>query len=57
MEDFDYKEKRFEQDIEEYLTTKGGYLQGDPKAFDRVIALDRNTFISFIKQSQPKQWE
>ena len=57
MEDFDYKEKRFEQDIEEYLTTKGGYLKGDPKAFDRIIALDRNTFISFIKQSQPKQWE
>ena len=57
MTDFDYKEKRFEQDIEEYLTTKGGYLKGDPAKFDRVIALDRVTFISFIKASQPKQWE
>ncbi len=57
MSDFDYKEKRFEQDIEEYLTTKGGYIKGDPKAFDRKLALDVNTFVSFIKTSQPKAWE
>lgn len=57
MPDFDYKEKRFEQDIEEYLTTKGGYIKGDPKAFDRSLALDVNTFVSFIKASQPKAWE
>lgn len=57
MSDFDYKEKRFEQDIEEYLTTKGGYEKGNPKSFDRKLALDVNTFISFIKTSQPKAWE
>lgn len=57
MSDFDYKEKRFEQDIEEYLTTKGGYIKGNPKAFDRSLALDVNTFVSFIKTSQPKAWE
>lgn len=57
MPDFDYKEKRFEQDIEEYLTTKGGYEKGNPKAFDRKLALDVSTFISFIKTSQPKAWE
>ena len=57
MPDFDYKEKRFEQDIEEYLTTKGGYKKGDPKAFDRKLALDVNTFVSFIRTSQPKAWE
>lgn len=57
MPDFDYKEKRFEQDIEEYLTTHGGYRKGDPKAFDRKFALDVNTFVSFIKTSQPKAWE
>ena len=57
MSDFDYKEKRFEQDIEEYLTTKGGYIKGNPKAFDRKLALDVNTFVSFIKTSQPKAWE
>lgn len=57
MPDFDYKEKRFEQDIEEYLTIKGGYIKGNPKAFDRKLALDVNTFVSFIKTSQPKAWE
>lgn len=57
MSDFDYKEKRFEQDIEEYLTTKGGYIKGNPKAFDRSLAFDVNTFVSFIKTSQPKAWE
>ena len=57
MTDFDYKEKRFEQDIEEYLTTHGGYIKGDPKAFDRKLALDTETFLSFIKTSQPKTWE
>lgn len=57
MSDFDYKEKRFEQDIEEYLTTHGGYRKGDPKAFDRKFALDVNTFVSFIRTSQPKAWE
>ena len=30
MTDFDYKEKRFEQDIEEYLTTKVEYEKGNP---------------------------
>ncbi|MCM1235865.1 MAG: hypothetical protein NC489_37715 [Ruminococcus flavefaciens] len=29
MSDFDLKEKRFEQDIEEYLITEGGYEKGD----------------------------
>lgn len=57
MNDFDYKEKRFEQDIEEYLTTKGGYEKGNPKFFDRKLALDVSTFIEFIKTSQPKAWE
>ena len=57
MPDFDYKEKRFEQDIEEYLTTHGGYCKGDPKTFDRKLALDVNTFVSFIRTSQPKAWE
>lgn len=57
LSDFDYKEKRFEHDIEEYLTTKGGYEKGNPKFFDRKLALDVNTFTTFIKKSQPKQWE
>lgn len=57
MSDFDVKEKRFEQDIEEYLITQGGYKKGNPASFDRQLALDTETFISFIKTSQPKKWE
>ena len=57
MSEFDVRERRFEQDIEEYLITKGGYKKGNPANFDREIALDRGTFIAFIKDSQPKKWE
>ena len=57
MPDFDVKEKRFEQDIEEYLLTHGGYQKGDSAAFNREKALDTGTFLSFIRTSQPKQWE
>ncbi|MCR5475594.1 MAG: DEAD/DEAH box helicase family protein [Lachnospiraceae bacterium] len=54
--DFDVKEKRFEQDIEEYLITHGGYEKGDPATFNRTLGLDNGTFVSFIKKSQPKSW-
>lgn len=57
MSDFDIKEKRFEQDIEEYLITSGGYVKGTPSAFDRKLALDKGSFVSFIKASQPAQWQ
>ena len=57
MTDFDVKERRFEQDIEEYLITEGGYEKGNPSAFNRSLALDTGTFVSFIKNSQQKKWE
>lgn len=57
MSDFDIKEKRFEQDIEEYLPTSGGYIKGTPSSFDRKLAIDKGTFVSFIKASQPAQWQ
>ena len=57
MTDFDVKERRFEQDIEEYLITEGGYKKGNPSSFNRSLALDTCTFVSFIKNSQPKKWE
>ncbi len=53
----DYTEKRFEQDIETALLTLGGYEKGDPKAFDRALALDVGTFVVFLQKSQPKAWE
>lgn len=56
MSDF-IKEKYFEEDIEKYLLAHGGYAKGDPKAFDKELALDTATFLTFIKTSQPKKWE
>ena len=56
MSDF-IKEKYFEEDIEKYLLTHGGYAKGDPKAFDKELALDTATFLNFIKTSQTKEWE
>lgn len=57
MSDFDIREKRFEQDIEEYLITEGGYEKGEPHKFDRKRTLDTETFLKFLKTSQSKQWE
>ena len=57
MGDFDVRERRFEDDIEESLLTAGGYQKGDAAAFDRALALDRWTFLRFLKTSQPKEWE
>lgn len=57
MPDFDFTEKHFEQDIEYYICNHGGYIKGDPKAFDRKLALDVKTFVSFIKATQPNAWE
>ena len=49
MSDFDIREKRFEQDIEDYLITQGGYLKGNPKCFDRKLALYKAVTL-FFKQ-------
>ena len=57
MSEFDIKEKRFEDDIESLLCTTGGYVKGNPKVFNRELALDTETLLSFIKHSQPKKWE
>lgn len=57
MNEEELKERVFEEAIEDYLITKGGYEKGNPKNFDRELALDTDTLISFIKKSQPKKWE
>lgn len=53
----DYKEKRFEEDIENHLITKGGYEKGDLSSYDRSKSIDMTKLISFIQATQPKQWE
>ncbi|MDE6726176.1 MAG: DEAD/DEAH box helicase family protein, partial [Ruminiclostridium sp.] len=50
-------EKQFETDIEHSLLTKGGYIKGNPKAFDCKTALDTETLLTFVKTTQSKSWE
>lgn len=57
MNEEELKEKAFEEAIEQYLITKGGYTKGNPKNFNRELALDIDTLIEFIKRTQPKKWE
>jgi len=57
MLDLNLTEKQFEDDIEYSLLTYGGYTKGDAKAFNRTVALDVATLISFVKATQPKSWE
>ncbi|MGG3043475.1 DEAD/DEAH box helicase family protein [Bacillus anthracis] len=53
----DYKEKRFEEDIESFLLSEGGYIKGDMSTYNKEKAIDMVKLISFIKTSQKKQWE
>lgn len=57
MLELNLTEKQFEDDIEYSLLTYGGYTKGDAKVFDRTVALDVATLISFVKATQPKSWE
>ena len=57
MQDTLLKEKNFEEAIENYLITEGGYEKGSPEAFNRASALDEDTFLRFIKTTQPRAWE
>jgi len=52
-----YKEIVFEAAIEHALLTEGGYVKGNNANFRRDIALDSCTLISFIKATQPQEWE
>ena len=57
MQDILLKEKNFEEAIEDYLITEGGYQKGNPKALNRASALDEDTFLKFIQTTQPREWE
>ena len=49
-------EKRFEEDIEAFfLSPVGGYTKGQD-SYDANLGLYVNTFIDFIKDTQPKEW-
>ena len=50
-------DKNFEADIEQYLLTEGGYIKGNQATYDKEKAIDLDTLIRFIKDSQQKVWE
>lgn len=51
------KEKNFEADIESFLISEaGGYAKGDA-AYDPGCGLFKDTFLAFIKSTQPKAWK
>ena len=57
MTDDELKEKQLEADIETFLTTKGGYVKGNPHDFNRETAFNEQTLLQFIKTTQPKMWK
>lgn len=57
MQDTLLKEKNFEEAIENFLITEGGYQKGNPNNVNRATALDEDTFLKFIQATQPREWE
>lgn len=51
------KEKNFENDIEAYLLSHGGYVKGDQSSYDKTKAIDMPVLMSFIEKTQPKTWQ
>ncbi|MCL6507328.1 MAG: DEAD/DEAH box helicase family protein [Bryobacteraceae bacterium] len=52
-----HTEAAFESAIEDYLVSSGGYTRGDRDAFDRERCIDAGTFLAFVRETQPKEWE
>lgn len=50
------KEINFEGKIEEYLTTRGGYIKSNELGYDSLKGYKPDSLIKFIKNSQEKNW-
>lgn len=50
------KEINFEKAIEEYLLGTKEYTKGNPKNFNRELALDTKVMIDFVKNTQADKW-
>lgn len=57
MADNNLQEINLEEAIEASLVNSGGYQKGNPTNFDRKLALDKETLLTFIKKTQPKAWK
>lgn len=54
---FEYKERRFEDDIEKSLLDFGGYTKGNLMTYDASKSINLPVLIEFIKKTQPKEWQ
>jgi len=52
-----HTEQALETAIEDWLINSGGYEHGDREAFDQERGLFPVDVISFIRNSQPEEWE
>lgn len=52
-----HTENTFEENIEQALISKGGYVQGSSQDFDPELGLFPSYVTNFLKSSQPKAWE
>ena len=50
------QEKNFEESIEKYLVTKGGYHISDGLGYDRLKGYNLKVLIDFIASTQNKKW-
>ncbi len=50
-------EKTFETAIVQSLVEQGGYIETGAADFSRELALDQSQVITFLQETQPKQWE
>lgn len=50
------KEKNFEESIEKYLVTRGGYHISDGLGYDRLKGYNPKSLIDFITSTQNKKW-
>jgi type I restriction enzyme, R subunit len=49
-------EKRFEEDIESYLLSHGGYTKGTQGTYDRDKAISVSTLIAYLEETQSNEW-
>ena len=52
-----HNEATFESEIVGHLTTIGGWLEGDPKNYDRKLALFPEDVIGWIRDTQPEEYK
>ncbi len=55
--EFNHREVKLEEAIEHFLTQEGGYQKGDSSSYNKELALDTKTLLSFVQNTHPKEWE